>query len=62
MVWLERDAFAVPPEAVIQGGGWFRPFLLGGTPVLLVRRDEEGTFRAVPGKDRGHRDDKERMA
>ena len=62
VVWLERDAFAVPPEAVIQGGGWFRPFLLGGTPVLLVRRDEEGVFRAVPGKDRGHRDDKERMA
>lgn len=52
VVWLERDAFAIPPGALVRGGGWFRPFLLGGSPALLVHRGEDGTFRTVPGKER----------
>jgi len=60
VVWLERDAFSVPPGAFIRGGGWFRPFLLGGSPVLLVHREEDGTFRTVPGKERIQRNDRKR--
>lgn len=59
VIWLERDAFAVPPEALIRGNGWLRPFLLGGSPVLLVCQEEDGGFRAVPGKERCRRGGKE---
>ena len=52
VMWVERDAFSVPPGTPIQGGGWLRPFLLGGVPVIMVQRDASGVFRAIPGKER----------
>lgn len=41
-VSLSRNGEVVPPDALLETGGWLRPRLLGGRPVLLVEPADGG--------------------
>jgi hypothetical protein len=49
---LDRDAAPPKPGDLVVHGGWFRPRLLGGKPVILVRPDGVGRFRFDDGGKR----------
>jgi hypothetical protein len=51
LVCAGRDGEPVPPEAQIRTNDWLRPRLIGGRPVLLVQRGEDG-WRCLDQKQR----------
>jgi hypothetical protein len=50
-VSLSRDGAVVPPDAIIDTGGWLRPRLMGGRPVLLLE-PVDGQWRCFDRKQR----------
>ncbi len=52
VVSLDRDAMIPQPEEVVLAKNWVRPRLLGGQPVLMVRKKGKGTWENIGEKRR----------
>lgn len=47
---IDRDASTPGANDVVHTNGWCRPRLMGGQPVLLVRREDDGAWRSLGEK------------
>jgi hypothetical protein len=52
VVSIDRDAQVPPPEDIVTTGGWLRPRLWGGRPVLPVIPIGRNLWETVGGKKR----------
>ncbi len=53
VVSIDRDAHVLAPEDIVETGGWLRPRLWAGQPVLPVTPGEPGRWASLGGKRPG---------